>query len=82
MERQPKPISPPLEHDRDTLADYSAIIQDNAKDLFQLAHKHRYLTSAPTSNEGTVGDVFLVEESSTFKLYAKFPSGWKSVTLT
>jgi len=80
MEKQSEPISPPILNDRDTLDDFSAVIQRNIEDLFELAHKHRYRTSAPSSNEGDVGDIYLVEESSTFKVYVKFPSGWKSAT--
>ena len=82
MERQQIPISPPLQDDRDTLSDFSSDVQRNLESLFEIAHAHSYRTSVPSSNEGNTGDIYLVEESSTFKLYAKFPSGWKSVTLT
>ena len=81
-ERQSKPIAPPLEADKETLDDYSAIIQDNFIQLFQIAHRHTVLLSAPAFNEGNIGDIFLVDDGSTFKLYAKFTSGWKSTTLT
>jgi len=81
-ERQSQPISPPLNVDKESLSDYSAILQDNFTQLFQIAHRHKILTSAPASNEGNVGDIFLVESGGTFSLYAKFSSGWKSVALT
>jgi len=82
MERQSEPLAPPLSNDQQTLSDYSSVVQRNLKSLFEFAHSHRYKTTIPTSNEGDVGDIYLVENSSTFKLYAKFPSGWKSVTLS
>ena len=81
-EKQSKPIAPPVGADRDSLTDFSSVIQDNLSNLFRLAHRHHYRTAVPASNEGVVGDIYLVEINSTFSLYAKFPSGWKSVALT
>jgi hypothetical protein len=81
-ERQEQPISPPRLEDRDTLNDYSAVLQDNYQQLFQVAHRHSIRTTAPASNEGNITDIILVEDGSTFKIYVKFPSGWKSVTVT
>lgn len=80
--RQSKPISPPRPEDVDILDDYSSILQDNFVQLFELAHRHNVRTTVPASNEGNVGDIFLVEASSTFSIYVKFPSGWKSVVVT
>ena len=80
--RQTQPISPPRPEDRDTLDNYSAIFQDNFAQLFAAAHRHGVRTTAPADNEGSVTDIVLVEDGSTFKLYAKFTSGWKSVTLS
>jgi hypothetical protein len=80
--RQQQPVSPPRPEDRDTLNDYSAIFQDNFVQLFEIAHRHTIRSTAPASNEGNVTDIFLVEDGSTFKLYAKFTSGWKSVVLS
>jgi len=80
-ERQHSPVSPPRPEDEDSLLDYSAILQDNFAQLFQLAHRHTVRTTAPASNEGNVGDIFLVEVSGTFSIYTKFPSGWKSVVV-
>ena len=81
-ERQAQPISPPRPEDQETLTDYSSIVQDNFSQLFQSAHTHTVRTTAPDSNEGSVGDIFLVEVSGVFSIYAKFPSGWKSVVVS
>lgn len=82
-ERQSKPLSPPLENDKETLIDYSAIIQDNFQQLLQIAHRHKILTAAPATNEGNVSDVFLVNLADVTYLYAKFPSplNWQRVQL-
>lgn len=79
---QREKMAPPRPEDKETLDDYSSIIQDNLGDLFQAAHNHTLRTTVPASNEGNVGDIFLVETSTTFKLYVKFTTGWKSVTLS
>lgn len=80
--RQPEPLSPPLSPDREILNDYSTVIQKNLEQLFELAHGHTVRTVAPTSNEGEIGDIVLVQTTTTFSIYAKFPSGWKSTLLT
>ena len=82
MKRQSEPLSPPLDNDKDSLSDYSSVAQRNLENLYEFAHTHDYKTSVPTSNEGNVGDVYLVEVNAVFSLYAKFPSGWKSVVLS
>ena len=80
--RQQQPISPPRPEDREALDDYSSIIQDNYSQLFQAAHTHNVRTTAPAANEGNVGDIYLVADGSSFRIYAKFSTGWKSVVLT
>ena len=80
--RQPQPVSPPLPEDKDNLLDFAAILQDNFRELFQVAHQHIIKTTIPASNEGNVGDIALVESNSTFAIYVKFPAGWKSVTVS
>jgi hypothetical protein len=82
MERQRLPLAPPGPADREALDDYSSILQDNLRQLFQSSHKHRLRTVAPADNEGSVGDIFLVQSNSTFSIYVKFPSGWKSTPVT
>lgn len=82
-ERQQQPISPPRPEDKEFLDDYSSILQDNLRQLFQIAHRHSVRTTAPASNEGNVGDIFLVATvAGTFHIYAKFSAGWKSTTLS
>lgn len=79
---QRQPISPPRPEDRESLVDYSSVAQDSYVQLFEVAHRHTIRTTAPAENEGKVTDIFLVEDGSTFKLYVKFTTGWKSVALS
>jgi len=76
-------LATPLPPDRESLDQYSAIIQGIFEQLFEAGHTHAVKTTAPASNEGQVGDIYLVNVSGTYSIYAKFPSvGWKSVTLS
>lgn len=75
-------VAPPTPTDVGTLNDFSSVIQQNLEELFEEAHDHKVLTNAPAETDGSVGDIALVDDGSTTKLYVKFPSGWKSVTLT
>lgn len=82
-ERQPQPISPPRPGDEETLVDYSAVIQDNLAQLFQLGHRHSVRTTAPAANEGNVTDIVLVETATEKYVAVKFSSGWfRSAALT
>lgn len=82
MIKQRNPLSPPLDTD-ELLSDYSAVLQSNLEQLFEAAHMHGLRTSAPSENEGTVGDILPVQIDSTYYLYAKFPTvGWKRVALS
>lgn len=74
--RQEQPVSPPRPGDEETLDDYSAILQDNFSQLFQDAHIHSVRSTAPASNEGEVGDIFLVETTTERYVAVKFSSGW------
>jgi len=57
------------------------VIQRNLEDLFHCAHTHDLRTTAPSSNEGSVGDIIPVLLSGTGYLYIKFPNiGWKRIT--
>lgn len=57
------------------------VIQRNLEDLFQFAHEHGIRTTAPSSTEGSVGDILPVLLGTTGYLYIKFPEiGWKRVT--
>lgn len=80
-EVQPRAIVPPSEE----LKDFAEVIDSGVKQLFDLAHQHLPRTTAPTDDEGQVGDIVGVEiegSPTTFKLYFRFASGWKSVTLS
>lgn len=80
--KQQHPVAPPRPEDKEVLNDFASILQDNFIQLFEIAHRHHVRTTAPSSNEGNVGDIYLVESSSTFSIYVKFSSGWKSVVVT
>lgn len=74
MIKQQKPISPPIETDK-KLVDYSSIVQDNLRVLFQLGHAHvgsnGVLTAAPTSNQGSIGDIVIAVVSGSAYIYFK-----------
>ena len=74
--RQQQPVSPPRPEDRESLDDYASITQDNFRQLFQIAHRHGVRTTAPSSNEGNVEDIILVETSTEKYIAVKFSSGW------
>jgi deoxyhypusine synthase len=57
------------------------VVQFNLEELYQAAHTHDVRTTVPGTNDGSIGDIVLVESGGT-KLYVKFRSGWKSVTLS
>lgn len=75
-------LAPPSAVDANGLRDYTSVIQQVFEELYEEAHDHQVLTAAPSDADGSQGDIALVDDGSTTKLYAKFPSGWKSVSLT
>lgn len=79
--RPTRPIAPPVESDA-SLKNFTAVLKYNLDELFDVAHFHEIKTSAPTDDQGSTGDICLVEASGTYKIYAKFRSGWKSATLS
>lgn len=74
MIKQQKPISPPIETDK-KLVDYSSIIQDNLRTLFQAGHTHvgssGVLTTAPTHSQGSIGDIVIAVVSGSAYIYFK-----------
>jgi len=78
---QKRPIVPPLPADKG-LGDFSQVVQENAEELFELAHLHDVKTAVPSDTEGEVGDIRPVVVEGVFYLYVKFSAGWKKVTLT
>lgn len=77
-EIQERSVSPPS----DELKDFAEVIQGNLLNLHELAHNHLPRTAAPSDDEGQVGDIIGVDDGATFKIFYRFASGWKSVTLT
>lgn len=75
-------LAPPSVLDTNSLRDYTSVIQQVFEELFEEAHDHQVRTTAPAENDGSVGDMALVDDGSTTKIYAKFPSGWRSISLT
>ena len=82
--KQPKfKTAPPLTSDAASLKDFSSINQQNLNQLFSSSHDHTVFTTAPTSNQGDIMDVILVQLGSSYYLYAKFPVvGWKRTLLS
>jgi hypothetical protein len=74
----PRPLSPPTPE----LTDFSVSIQNNLEEIFGVAHEHGVRSTAPGATDGSIGDVFPVFDGSTYKLYVKFSTGWKSVQLS
>jgi len=59
------------------------VVQRNLEDLFEDAHAHTLRTTAPSANEGMVGDVIPVELNSIGYIYVKYPTiGWKRIALS
>ncbi len=80
---QPNPISPPREVDRETLTDFSSILQGNLEELFELAHSHKVLLADPLATNGAIGDIQLVDDGTDKYLVARYSDGWyKTANLT
>lgn len=81
MIKQGSPVVPPKPNDQD-LSDFSQIIQNSFLALFQAGHFHTIVTTAPASNVGAVGDIYLGNLTSGKKIYVKFSDGWYAVGVT
>lgn len=81
MIQQGPPVVPPQPTDR-LLRDFSQIIDGNLKTLFQAAHIHKVVTVAPTSRDGDVGDIYLLDTTAAKKVCVKFSDGWYAVSLS
>ncbi len=81
---QSSPIAPPSQEDLDNLLDdYTSILQANLLELFEGSHDHAVLSADPSSNQGEVGDIALVNDGSTRYIAVKFSDGWfKTSALT
>lgn len=81
--QQKRQVVPPIVGDQGTLNDFSSIVQDNFKQLFDLAHTHEVRSTVPAYNEGQVGDIVLVFISPTYYVYAKVTTQmWLRVALS
>jgi len=72
-----QPLAPPIPE----LASYSASLQQNLEDLYGVSHAHEVKTVAPSESTGSIGDIVPVVEAGVYKLFVKFPGGWKSAVL-
>jgi len=80
---QDKPIGPPREADRELLIEFTAILQRNLEDLFDDAHNHEVKTDLPSTTDGAVGDIQLVDDGTNKYLVARYADGWhKTSNLT
>ncbi len=70
------PLSMPLSADKETLKDFSSIIQRNLADLFDAAHSHSTRTSLPARGEGSTGDMVLATVSGSTYICIKTSAGW------
>lgn len=46
------------------------------EELFELAHDHVVRTSLPTAQEGSTGDIVIVDTGSTVSICVKTSRGW------
>lgn len=76
-------MAPPSDQDKETLRDYTTIIQKSFEELFESAHDHPVRTSPPDDSEGEINDIVLVIDESTRYIAVKFADGWyKTFDLT
>ena len=80
---QVRTVSPPTQEDRELLDDFASILQQNLEELFNEVHSHEVLTSDPSSSDGEVGDIHLVDITTSKYLVIRYADGWyKTATLT
>lgn len=76
-------VNPPGPTDRQTLTDYSSVIQLTFDDLYQSAHDHLVLTADPKPTDGSIQTVSIVDDGVNVYLVVKTGRGWfKSPTFT
>lgn len=74
---QNRPVVPPSRTDG-MLRDFAQIIQKGLSDLYQAAHYHKIVTAAPNANDGSIGDIYIVNTSTDTYLTIKTSAGWVS----
>lgn len=79
---QASKVVPPLQSDT-SLSNFSQIIQSCMQTLFQAAHVHKSIITAPKINDGSVGDIYLFDDGTSIFVYIKTNRGWaKSAAYT
>lgn len=73
---QRRPLNPPTPDDRETLQDYSRVIQDSLGELYLAAHEHSIRTDNPTVNEGSKQQISIVDTGTSVYLVVKTARGW------
>jgi hypothetical protein len=80
---QLNPVSPPQPADAELLNDFAAILQRNLEELYQDAHTHDFLSTDPSTSDGAVGDIQLVDDGTNKYLVIRYSDGWyKTANLT
>lgn len=76
-------VNPPPASDRESLTDYSAVIQLTFDDLYEAAHDHKVLTSNPRVNDGSIQTMSIVDDGTNVYVVVKTKRGWfKSANFT
>lgn len=66
------------------MPNFVSVLKNILQQLFLNSHKHILTqTTAPTSSDGTLGDIYIITISGTDYLYCKTSAGvWKKVALS
>lgn len=76
-------VNPPGPSDRETLTDYSSVIQLTFDDLYASAHDHKVIVSDPAVNDGSIQTISIVDNGTNVYLVVKTKRGWfKSAAFT
>lgn len=74
---QHSPLAPPSQVDGEQgLPDYTAKIQESFTDLYESAHDHEVRSSTPTSSDGAIGDILLIDDGTNKYLAVRYEDGW------
>lgn len=73
---QNSPLAPPSQEDIESLKDYTAKIQESFDEIYQSLHDHTVRTSDPGREDGTVGDIVLVDDGTNKYLAIRYADGW------
>jgi hypothetical protein len=75
---QPRDLYVPLPG----LGDFVATLAELFRTLYRAAHDHQARSSPPAETDGQIGDILVVDDGATPKIYGKTAAGWKSATLS